>query len=549
MSDWLTMKKIIAYILFICTVPVSAYNCDEYDKHIYINDTGYWVFFVDKKGVEFNPYTFFDEKAISRRIKNGICLYDTIDFPVSPRYVEKLAYYVDSLDIESRWLNAVHVYATPKQVDALKRVDFVKSVQPAAIRLLPANYGDYTEAQAWLRDADTLLLKAQVHHMAGHLFHEHGYFGSGMRIAVFDAGFRGVETHPAFQHLFREGRIVGTYDFHRNRENVYVSSTHGTMVLSVIAGMHDSTPMGLAMGSEFLLARTEIRREPLAEEKYWLAAVEWADKNGADIINSSLGYIYHRYFPEQMDGQTSLVARAAHIAANKGILIVNSSGNQGQDDLWRIIVTPADADSVLTVGALDHPSMLRAAYSSVGPTADGRRKPNVSALGTVMAASRNRLSKPEGTSFASPLVAGFAACLWQMFPSWSNMDLFKAIERSASLYPYYDYAHGYGIPQATHFFLENAGFRMPTFDIINQGDNIIIQLRESIQRADDNKASAFSQNRYLYYHKRNENGSIDRYYVLDIEDASSVSIAKEEFVAGQRLFVHFNGYTSSIRVH
>lgn len=542
------MKKLFVYILVLFSFLLSSYEQPAWQEHIPFSASGHWVFFSDKNGVDFDPYAFFDPKAIERRHKLGLCLFDSLNFPVSSDYLHQLGNHVDSVGLVSRWFNAAYVHASAIQLTEVERLSFVDSVRPASLRLLLASNEKESDEHALLSKADTALLNAQLHHMSGTLFHENGYFGKGIRIAVFDAGFRGVNSHPAFSHLKNDGRIIATYDFHRERENVYVASTHGTMVLSVIAGLLEGQPMGLATGAEFLLARTEIRREPLAEEKYWLAAVEWADQHGADIINSSLGYIYHRYYPEQMDGQTSLVARAAHIAARKGILIVNSAGNQGNDEHWRIIVTPADADSVLTVGALDYPSLLRASFSSVGPTADGRMKPNVSALGSVVAASRRGLAKPQGTSFASPLVTGFAACLWQMYPAWSNMDVFNAIQRSSSLYPYFDYAHGHGTPQASDFFNQNTGFRMPTFDIIQENDSIVIMLRERVGAGDQSNYARIPENKYLYYHKRNADGSIARYYVVDLEDADKITIARDAFDEGQSLFVHFSGYTSGISV-
>ncbi len=542
------MRKLITGLLIVLSLAVLLIHFSAYNRP---NDRcrSYWVFFTDKDGVCFDPYSFFDQKAIDRRLNNGLSLYDPVDFPVRSDYIEKLSEHVDSFDIVSRWFNAVHVYASPSGINALiEKLDFVSSVQPAAIRLVPALYTDESDFSEMLHRADTSLLAAQINHMNGNLFHEHDLDGKGVRIAVFDAGFRGVNTHPAFRHIKNDNRIKATYDFHRQRENVYVASAHGTMVLSAVAGVIDGHPMGLATGSEFLLARTEIRREPLAEEKYWLAAVEWADQMGADIINSSLGYVFHRYFPEEMDGQTSLVARAARIATRKGILVVNSAGNQGNDQRWRIVVTPADVDSVLTVGALEYPSMLRASYSSVGPTADGRMKPNVSAIGNIIAAGRRRLNNPQGTSFSSPLITGFAACLWQQNPNWSNMQVFDAIQKSASLFPYYDYAHGYGTPQASYFFGNQHTIRMPTFDIIKKNDSIHLVIRKRVKSKTNNSTSEPLKKNYLYYQKRNPDKSIASYFVVDMEDAEILSLALSEFMSGQQMLVHYNGYTSGFNI-
>ncbi len=505
---------------------------------------GHWVFFTDKDGVSFDPYDFFDHKAIVRRKSLGLCLYDTLDFPVRPDYLSAVEDIAGQGVVASRWFNAAHVHASTQKLEALEALPFVRKVRSSAMRLIPAGQPHEELSDLVIRSRDTLLFNAQMGHLQGDLFREEGFDGQGVRIAIFDAGFRGVDSHPAFRHLRKNGQIVRTWDFHRQRENVFSSSVHGTMVLSAVGGMLGDQVLGYATGAEFLLARTEIRREPLAEEQYWLAAVEWADQHGADIINSSLGYVYHRYFPEEMDGQTSLVARAAGIAAAKGVLVVNAAGNMGNNEKWHIVVTPADADSVLTVGALEHPSMLRAAYSSLGPTADGRRKPNVSALGNVLAANRRAITQASGTSFASPQVTAFAACLWQMHPSWTNMQVFRAIERSGTLFPYYDYAHGYGRPQASYFFRDPTSFVSPTFDISQHNDSLYIVLRKTIHTKGE-KGAQNRGNEYLYYQVKNAAGRIEKYAVIDLEEANQMVIGKRDLPDGHILLVHFRGYTSS----
>ncbi len=544
----MTGMLLAVLLTFFSAVQLSPYALNQHDHSM--QQQAYWVFLTDKDGVDFDPYTYFDPKAIDRRIKHGINLYDTLDFPLRNDYLEELNKHVDSLCITSRWFNAAFVYASETDMAIVEQLSFVCAIEPAGVGLILADFDEHKDV-AGLSNTDSVLLAAQLGHMQGELFHQNSFDGRDVRIAVFDAGFRGVNTHPAFRHLKKENRIVATYDFHRQRDNVFVSSAHGTMVLSALAGIIDGRPAGLATGAEFLLARTEIRREPLAEEKYWLAAAEWADRHGANIINSSLGYVFHRYFPEEMDGKTSLVARAASMAARKGILVVNSAGNQGNDDLWRIVVTPADVDSVLTVGAIEYPSMLKAPYSSVGPTADGRMKPNVSAIGNIVAAGRRRIATPQGTSFASPLVAGFAACLWQMYPNWTNMQVFHAIERSGNLYPYYDYAHGYGTPQASAFIEPPKTAQMPTFDIHRHGDTIKIILRKRINsdKQPEPENDSIQQKQYLYYQKKNGDKSIARYYVIDLEGADKVTIPVNEFVPGRQLLVHYNGYTAGYFVH
>ncbi len=534
----------LLFALFAGLHPASSKHATTCPPHAANEEMGVWVFFTDKDGVEFDPYDFFDPKAIQRRLALGLCLYDSLDYPPRQDYVDGVLAVSGGQAVVSRWFNAVHVRVPAHLRSALEQLPFVREIKHSTLRLMPASHHSAKEQGVGIRPQDTELFNAQMAHMKANYFRQHGFDGEGIRVAVFDAGFRRVDSHPAFAHLWDRGQIVDTWDFHRERAHVFGFSMHGTMVLSAMAGKLGDQPLGYATGAEYLLARTEIRREPLAEEQYWLAAVEWADQRGAHIINSSLGYVFHRYFPEEMDGQTSLVARAASIAASKGVLVVNAAGNMGQDDQWRIVVTPADADSVLSVGALEHPSMLRAAYSSLGPTADGRRKPNVSALGTIVVAGRSALTTASGTSFASPQVSAFAACLWQMRPEWNNMQVFQAIERSADLFPYYDYAHGYGSPQASAFFMDHSQTGTPTFDIAEYQDTLRIILREPVQRAAEKEVPAQNKNEYLYYQVKNGEGRIERYVVVDLEDANKMLIARSDLPAGRLFLVHFRGYTS-----
>lgn len=505
---------------------------------------GYWVYFKDKPAKGFDPYRFFDPKAIERRLRHGQCLYDPVDIPVCDKYLEAVSGLVDSMGVVSRWLNAAFVYAGPQAADPLAGLSFVRRVEPAGRTGLTATlFGDDREENVGpnLSPAKAEALHTQIDHIQGRLFAENGLDGAGIRIAVFDAGFPGVDTHPAFEHLRMDGRIVATWDFHRDRSDVYRYNVHGTMVLSMITGIYDGHLMGLATGADFLLARTEIRREPFFEEKYWLAAAEWADRLGADIINSSLGYIHHRYFPEQMDGQTSLVAQAARIAIRKGILVVNAAGNEGDNPRWRVINTPADVDSVMSVGAVNHPSMLRTSYSSVGPAVDGATKPNLVAMGNVLLANARGLSRRQGTSFSAPLVTGFAACLWQKFPGLTNMELFEALQRSGSLYPYFDYSHGYGIPRAGVYFEGQPGSSLPGFDLEEQQGRLVFQLRFNPLQAGETQ----TRERHLYYQILDRDGMIEQYFVVLLDQSDRLVLDTANFSAGQKVRFHFEGYTAS----
>ncbi|MFW6019126.1 MAG: S8 family serine peptidase [Bacteroidales bacterium] len=497
----------------------------------------YWVFFTDKDGVSFDPYEYFDQKAIERRIKHDVELYDISDFPVKKAYLEGVKNLADSVSHHSRWFNAVATYADQQTIEKIRHLPYVKkTISFPQNDMQLAEYGDYDTTLSY---EHSMILKDQTAKHGLDVFQEQGIDGSGIRVAVFDGGFPGVEEIPVFKHIRDDNRIINTYDFAKNKETVYHGSKHGTMVLSNIAGKIDSVNMGMATGAEFLLARTEIKREPFSEEENWLAAMEWADKHGAQIINSSLGYIYHRYFPEEMDGQHSLVAKAANMAAAKGMLVVNAAGNDGSDEQWKVVGTPADADSVLAVGGVRPNTGYHISFSSYGPTADKRLKPNVSAFGKVIVAGKNGLKQSFGTSFASPLVAGFAACALQTNKELKAMELFKEIEKSGHLYPYFDYAHGYGMPQANYFFDQERDLGK-TFRFEEKEDKIIVKVDKEIL-----ENQAYLKRFVLYYNLQKPNGVLDKYHVLSVSQQEVFSIDKSEVADGLKLNVHYMGYTNT----
>ncbi len=494
----------------------------------------YWVFFKDKSGCTFNPFEYFDPKAIERRIKSDINLYDSTDFPINNLYINKVSEIVQSVNIQSRWFNAVSITANKKQINELYSLSFVKYIQPITTKaILLRNTYDTI-----ISNSEKELLYLQTGRMQADSFWNAGFTGKGIKIAVFDAGFPNVDKSPVFVHLFKNRQIVQTYDFARKKQEVYSHNEHGTMVLSCIAGRTNGKNMGLAPDAQFLLARTEVNTEPFSEEENWLAAMEWADKNGADIISSSLAYTYHRYYTFQMDGHTSLVAKAANIAAGKGIIVVNAMGNDGDLD-WKILATPADADSVMSVGAINPYTDFHANYSSYGPNASYKRKPNVVAVGTVIAAGKNKLQKVKGTSFATPLVAGFIACAWQSRTFLTNMQLFDLIEQSGDLYPYFDYAHGYGVPQASFFTTARTLHLKPTFDFVLKDNKLIVQVHKNLIVRKKGK-----MNNYLYYNIKDENGIIQSYWLIDVYQKDALILDLSEIPENGSVTVHFKGFTN-----
>lgn len=487
-----------------------------------IAQNSYWVFFTDKQNTTFDPYQYFDAKAIERYALNGADLYDITNYPVNSHYAAQVKTACEELVGTSRWLNAAGVMATEEQIDMIRQFPFVADIQLIASDM---EIAEQTITESTTNDYNGEQIS--IHH--GELFKQHNISGKGVRVAIFDAGFPDVDTHPAFQHLRDNKQIVKTWNFVKRKENVYEANSHGRMVLSCIAGiMNKDQLLGMAPDAQFLLARTEVASEPKKEEIWWVQALEWADQNGADIVNSSLGYGKQRYMLKHMDGKTSLVAKAANTAARKGMLVCNSMGNEGTDKEWKMLITPADADSVLSVGAVREINRI-ASFSSFGPTADGRMKPNVVALGedNWVAGNKGNFTQASGTSFSSPMMAGFAACVKQLHPEYTAWQLKTEIEKSGNHYPYFDYAYGYGVPQAGYFFGEKP------------------EVANYLSMSEDEKAIYISSKKgevSIFYKITNGDGSIENYNQKTIyKDDGSILFTKSDFENGQTLEIWCDG--------
>ena len=525
-------------LLIVCTsLNLSAQNTSKY-----------WVFFKDKPTTKFDPYAYFDAKAIERRINQHLPLFDWTDLPVNENYITQVKANCAVYKMHSRWFNAAVVMASPEQAQRLSALPGVDHIEEAAPLQLEVASMEQVES-ALQADEDEDILISQTKRMGAELFAEKGYTGKGMRIAIFDVGFSGADEHAAFHHIRSRNGILKTWDFVKKEENVWKGGWHGTAVWSCIAGVINGRNSGLATDAEFLLARTEIgSKEPFAEEEYWVAAAEWADKNGADIVNSSLGYTDSRYFPRQMDGKTTYISRGANIAARKGLLIVNAAGNEGSSS-WRIIGAPADADSVLSIGGVEPCCDYHISFSSYGPTRDGRLKPNVCAQGRAFCAKEAGVSAADGTSFASPLAAGFAACAWQAKRTLTNMQLFDALEKSGNLYPYYDYAHGYGVLSAERFL--NGISSDPTFSFtkasIEEGtisDDISTSTSYTSIEVIVSDTSNLNNESLMYYSIMNDKGGLDSYHVIKVSQYNPISFPTGNYATGSILRVSYKGYTT-----
>ena len=507
-------------------------------------DKCFWVFFTDKNDTQFDPYSYFDAKAIERYQKCGADLYDISNYPLNDSYVSAVNAYSTEVFGESRWLNAIGIEATDDNVALIAQLPFVARVQEiessatlASLRAEQSN-PETSDLDCFVvpsrNDEPEALLSDQVKRFGGQYFVDKGINGKGLRICVMDGGFPKVNTHPAFKHLRDNNQIIKTYNFPNKKEDVYGWNTHGTMVLSCIAGITDKGQMlGLATGAEFLLARTEIEPEPFKEEVWWAQGAEWADKNGADIINSSLGYGKDRHWTKDMDG-TSYVAKAANNAVEKGILICNSAGNEGDDKHWMTIITPADAENVICVGGIDAnlKDYRHISFSSYGPTADKRRKPDVVAFGEAQVAKPSGgFTSAFGTSFASPLTAGFCACAWQTKRDLTALQMKAEILKSCDLYPYFDYAFGYGVPQAAYF----TGDIKPaerSFNLVQEKDGVKIVVPKVIEDQD------------VFINVEGADGVLLGYYKVH-PDSTGIKLNSKDFGQGKKLNVSYNGYYDS----
>lgn len=320
---------------------------------------------------------------------------------------------------------------------SLDDLDFIQFSELTKPGLVLKSTRNKFEVERQLSETDPAVYGSSIHQLTlfnGQFLHEHNYLGEGIQIAVLDAGFYKADELPAFAAMRAENRILGTRDFAEPSGNVYQKHEHGTNVLSTMGGELTGQLIGTAPKASYYLLRSEDDfSEFLIEEDNWVAAAEYADSLGCDIINSSLGYAFfddenmdHTY--ADMDGQTTRVTRAANMAAQKGMLVFASAGNEAAND-WKYMVAPSDGDLVIGVGAVNKDSIW-APFSSLGPTSDGDVKPNLAAIGwgTIIQDDDGAVKPANGTSFSSPVLAGMAACLWEANPQASNFEIKEALD-------------------------------------------------------------------------------------------------------------------------
>lgn len=363
---------------------------------------------------------------------------------VCPDYIEDLQKRNVSIQGTSKWLNAACIDS--KYVDIAKDLPYVARIE---------QLGSYRVKEEQIaEDFEYGNSDWQIEMMQIHTYHQMGFTGKGVRLAIFDAGFFKVDSLPVFDSLWANNQIKETRDFVTNDTLTYRESSHGMQVLALAGINYPDSMVGTAPGADFILVRTEqAGTEKHIEELNWLRAMEWADSIGVDIIHSSLGYslfdsLEGDYTYQDMDGQSTLITLAAQKAASLGIFITNSAGNSG-DDPWFYITAPCDGKDVLCIGAVDSFEVVTD-FSSRGPSSDGRIKPDVTAMGrrNTIPDVDGILRTGSGTSFSGPLVAGLVACLKGAHTDKTNAQIFEAILRSADRYNTPDNEYGHGIPNA-----------------------------------------------------------------------------------------------------
>ena len=490
----------------------SIILCQKYDlTELVIGKRGpdsyrVWIYFSDKDG---SAPIALSEKTIDRRAKNGI-QNDNLwyDFNVPSKYIDQLLSQGINVINKSRWLNAVSALCSKSDLIKVANLQFVDQIKPVVGYERSSSF-EYPDISPNSRDFDYGNALEQIEQINIHELHELGFTGNGVRILVMDTGFN--LTHNSLLGI----NVIDQWDVLKNdqetadetEEEVAVNQDyHGTAVLSTIASNAPGEFMGVAFDAEFLLAKTEdVAQEIQFEEDNYVAGLEWGEENGADVVSTSLGYLdWYEY--SDMDGNTAVTTVGVDIAASLGVLCVTAAGNSGSSS-WYYIIAPADADSVISVGAVDDHGII-ATFSSHGPTSDGRIKPELCARGRqtwcINPNSNTNYSRLSGTSLACPLVAGAAALILQARPDWSAMEVREAMMMTASNADNPDNTYGYGILNAveainygTTSMNENTDYLPSDYNLIrtypnpfNPAMNIEIDVRPSSEL----KVDVFSYN-------------------------------------------------------
>lgn len=457
---FLMMKKIVTLLLlWLSCLLLSAQSSYKY-----------WVQFTDKNDTTYKlskPHEFLTSKAILRRSKQKLAI-DSTDLPIKKAYIDSVLAKGVNLHTSSKWFNGITISVTDTTLmSTIRQLPFVRKTEKTFV----PNLNRSAKLDSKKLNTRSVAVSnngygnafAQINMHNGEWLHQAGFKGEGMQIAVLDAGFLNINTNPAMATARNNGQILGTHDFVNPQSDIYSENFHGAQVLSIMAANDYDKYIGTAPDASYLLVRTEdAGSEFPVEMDNMIAGMEYADSMGVDIITASLGYFNFDDSTMNLDynklnGNTYRVSRGLTLCARKGMLVVSSAGNQGNLP-WHYIIAPTDADSILTVGSVTS-ALKHSAFSSWGPTADGRTKPSVCALGsnTAVVTELGAISTGNGTSLATPIIAGLAACLWQALPSLSNMEIIELIKKHGSKFGSPDNELGYGIPDFYAAYVDAVG--------------------------------------------------------------------------------------------
>ncbi|MDB5012287.1 MAG: hypothetical protein JWQ25_489, partial [Daejeonella sp.] len=434
------------------TCKVTVYDDLEYKFRLILKDKGVSSYSVTR------PEKFLSSKAIERRKKRGIAIDET-DLPISPSYLKDIENLGGVIVAQSKWLNTVSIHCRDEAlIEKYKKLPFVENVKlvwegkkdPAKVmknlngNLITTRLTSKPKLESL--DYGAATKNISIHN--GQMLHDLGYKGAGIDIAVIDAGFKNIETNPSLDNI----HVKGSKSFIYGNSDPFNSGNHGVWVTSCMATNKPGYYIGTAPEANYWLLRTEDETsENPIEEDYWVAAMEFADSVGVDIVNTSLyysdGYLFDNKY-ENLDGKTAFATRGANMAVLKGIFIVGCAGN---DNTW--VGTPADSPNVLTVGSVNS-SLTIDQFTSFGMTADGRMKPDIVSLGggASLIDIDGTISNRSGTSYATPIISGLVACLWQAYPQLTNKQLLEVVRKSGDRYSNPVLPYGYGIPDMGYAF-------------------------------------------------------------------------------------------------
>lgn len=450
------MKKILLILMLLFVIRINAQ----------IAPGKYWIQFTDKNNTPYSvdkPEDFLSERAIQRRLDYDIAI-DEYDLPIDPSYLEAVENAGATILNPSKWLNGVSVeISNPLVLEKINNFTFVEKTR--ALEDEPLKH--MIKAKMYdVEMTDMIIDKSPLRNYYGYAYdhisqlngmelHDRGYKGEGMLIGICDSGYDYADVHDVFESVRNDGRLIATRDFVYKDGNVFSISSHGTSCWSLMAGNIPDVFVGTAPKASYVLCRTEDSAgENVIEEYNWVSAAEFLDSLGVDVISTSLGYISfddatHNHIYADLDGKTAVITIGSEIAAAKGILCVTSAGNDGDTD-FPYISAPADGENVLTVGAVGSDGE-RAYFSSVGPTYDGRIKPDLMAHGynTAVASYNNTYYGGSGTSFACPVMAGMVSCLWQAYKHLPANKIVEIVKQNANYSSNPNNEYGYGIPDMT----------------------------------------------------------------------------------------------------